>query len=113
MSGIRIAVLLVVFLADSRVALAAKQDDKEMNALAKASGCFHCHRIEPGMPARAGSHAARPAVDGGRQKIQDPAEFDAAVDRDRPASIRFVSWRPPLERQGEGSADAVERQEDQ
>ena len=50
MSGIRIAVVLFVFLANSRVALAAKQDDKEMNALARASGCFHCHHIEPGIP---------------------------------------------------------------
>ena len=50
MSAIRTAVLLVVFLADSRIALAAKADDKEMIALAKASGCFLCHHIEPGKP---------------------------------------------------------------
>lgn len=50
MSGIRIAVLLVVFLADAQVVLASKQDDKEMNHLAKASGCYLCHRIAPGKP---------------------------------------------------------------
>jgi cytochrome c len=50
MSGIRIAVLLVVFLAGTRAAMASKQDDQEMNALAKASGCYLCHRIEPRKP---------------------------------------------------------------
>lgn len=50
MSRIRIAVLLLVSLADAQVVLAANQDDKKMNDLARSSGCYRCHRVEPPMP---------------------------------------------------------------
>ena len=49
-SGIRIAIFLAVLLADGHVALASEQEDMEMNDLAKASGCYLCHRIEPRIP---------------------------------------------------------------
>ncbi len=50
MSGIRIVVLLIILLANGKSVLASKQEDKEMNDLAKASGCYLCHRIAPRIP---------------------------------------------------------------
>ncbi len=44
MSRIGIAVLLVVLLANAKFALASEQE-KEMNELAKARGCYLCHSV--------------------------------------------------------------------
>jgi cytochrome c len=51
MSRIGFAVLLVVLFANGKSALASEQEDKEMNELAKASGCYICHRVESRKPA--------------------------------------------------------------
>jgi cytochrome c len=47
---VRIAVLLAILSANGNVALASKQDDKEMKELARSRGCYLCHRIEPPKP---------------------------------------------------------------
>jgi cytochrome c len=39
--------LIMALLANARVASASPQEDKEMNDLAKASGCYLCHKLEP------------------------------------------------------------------
>ena len=41
---------LILLFAIGQSALASEQGDNEMNGLAKASGCYICHSVEPGRP---------------------------------------------------------------
>jgi cytochrome c len=50
MSRIDFAVLVVVLFVNGKSALASEQEDKEMNDLAKASGCYLCHSVESRKP---------------------------------------------------------------
>ena len=45
-----IPLVMIVLVASLRLASASPQDDKAMNDLAKASGCYLCHKLEPRKP---------------------------------------------------------------
>ena len=45
-----LSLLTMAFLANTQCASASAQEDKEMNDLAKGSGCYLCHNVEPRKP---------------------------------------------------------------
>jgi cytochrome c len=81
MSGIRVAVLLVFLFANGQSVLASKQDDKEMNDLAKASGCYLCHSVASRKPGAQETLPLGPAWKDVAKKYKGQADAEDRLTR--------------------------------